>query len=186
MGNRYILQKMIDWLIKLSDSELEELSYLFSQHDVRTSLLAIINNVLTLRHTETERKLQPKVRARDWVPRAPKREVSGIVSGDVTSPVDHSTELKQVFFDVFEDTSLFPLRRDMLDAMNKVFNCDFEYSQYEKRGRKDLITKCWNKLKGLPRDEQRKKLRTLVSRISGERADRDDYKELFRLLVNHE
>jgi len=186
MGNKYIIQKLMEWLNNLSDSELKELSYLFSERDVRTNLLAIINNVLALRQAEAKRKSQPVARVKDWTPMMPKRQISRVVTGDATSSVDHSTELKHMFFELFNDNSLFPSRRDMLDAMNKVFNCGFEYSQYEKRGRKDLIIKCWNKLKELPKDEQRKKLRTFVSRLPEDRADRDDYKELFRLLVNHE
>jgi len=184
MRNRYILQRLIEWLNKLSDSELQELSSLFSEPQVRTSVLAIIDNALALRHIEDKRKLQPA--ATDWPSRMPKRGLGGVLRGDATLPVDHSTELKQLFFEVFEDTSLFPSRRDMLDAMNKAFNCGFEYREHEKRGRRDLIIKCWNRLKNLPRDEQRKKLRTFVSRISESKAGRDDYKELFRLLVNHE
>ena len=186
MGNKYILQRLIEWLNKLSDSELEELSHLFSEPQVRTSLLAIIRNALSLRQAESERKLQPVVRARDWAFEMPKKEPSKILRGDATSPVNHSTEVKQLFFGIFEDTSLFPSRKDMLDAMNKAFNCGFEYRQHEKRGRKDLIIKCWNRLKELPRNEQRKKLRALVNEISETRSDGDDYKELFRLLVNHE
>jgi len=186
MGNRYVLQRLIEWLNKLSDSELEELSHLFSEPQVRTSLLAIIDNALSLRRAEGGRRLQPEVRARDWGLGMPKREPSRVLGGDATSSVDHSTEVKQLFFEIFENNSLFPSRRDMLDAMNKAFNCGFEYRQHEKRGRKDLIIKCWNKLKDLPKEEQRKKLRALVSRISQTRTDRDDYKELFRLLVNHE
>ncbi len=186
MGNKYILQRLVEWLNKLSNSELEELSRLFSDPQVRTNLLAIINNVLALRHAEGKRKLQPVVRARDWSSGMPEREVSRLLGSDVTPRVDRSTELKQLFFEVFEDTSLFRSRRDMLEAMNKAFGCDFDYRQNEKRGRRDLIIKCWNKLKDLPREEQRRKLRALVSRISETRADKDDYKELFRLLVNNE
>jgi hypothetical protein len=186
MGNRYLLQRLIEWLNKLSDSELEELSRLFSEPQVRTKLFAIIDNALALRHIEGKPKLQPVASARDWPSGMPKREVGRVLRGDAASSVDHSTEVKHLFFEVFEDTSLFPSRRDMLDAMNQAFNCGFEYREHEKRGRKDLIIKCWNKLKDLPRDEQRKKLRTFVSRISESKAGRDDYKELFKLLVNHE
>ena len=75
MGNRYLLQRLIEWLNKLSDSELEELSRLFSEPQVRTKLFAIIDNALALRHIEGKPKLQPVASARDWPSRMPKREV---------------------------------------------------------------------------------------------------------------
>ena len=185
MGNKYVLQKLIDWLNSLGDSELEQLSNLFSEAEVRESLIAVINRVIALRKFERDRKSQaypgpkalPISKAKEELRRA---EVEG-----KKSKVEHALDLKKVFFEMFENDSVFPSRRDMLDAINKVFSCDIEYNQNEKRGRRDLITKCWNKVKEVPGDELRKKLGNLVGRFEY-KADKDEYKELFRILANHE
>ena len=59
MSNKYVLQKLIDWLNSLEDSELQQISNLFSEGEVRESLLALIGRVIALRKFEKRRTPQP-------------------------------------------------------------------------------------------------------------------------------
>jgi len=180
MENKYVIQKFIKWLNNLPEVELNELADLLSEREGSRSLVAIIRNTIDLRNYE--RSSSRRLISRD---RGLGKE-SRVINRSPSSNVGSVEEVKRKFFEAFEDLSLFPTRKEIINVMNGVFDCGLEYTNYKKRGRKDLISKCWNQLSRLPKEEQHKKLRTFVDKISENKYGRNEYKELFRILANHE
>lgn len=185
MSNKYVLQKLIDWLNSLEDSELQQISNLFSEGEVRESLLALIGRVIALRKFEKRRTPQPHFGPKAFPNNKSKTEIRRTETVGEQTKVEHALDLKKAFYEIFENNNAFPSRKDMLEEMNKIFNCNIEYNQNSKKGRTDLISKCWNKVKDTPSDDLRKKLGNLIGRFHYS-PHNDQYKELFRILANHE
>jgi hypothetical protein len=180
MENKYVLQKFVKWLNTLPEVELNELADLLSEPKVSRSLIAIIKNTIGLRDFEhnSTRRLIVKDKGVG--------EKSRVMNISPSPNIGRFDEVKRKFFEAFEDLSLFPTRKEIVKVMNGIFNCGLEYKNYKKRGRKDLIRKCWNQLSMLPKEEQHKKLKIFVDKISENNLGRNEYKELFRILSNHE
>jgi hypothetical protein len=186
MGD-YSLNKFLSLLNNLSDTDLRDLGNLLAQPKVCEKLSRLIRTTLELRQSEKRNKYQ--IYNKSGIEEAPRSKTELKKQIPVKSDLDdimHVNGLKARFFSLLEDRKLFPSNRDVLTALNKEFDCDIPYKYSSKHGRRDIINKCWIHLSGYPRQVRRRMIKNFVDRMLVTNSQRDEYRELFRILANHE
>lgn len=186
MGD-YSLNKFLSLLNELSDSDLQDLGNLLAQPKACEKFSRLIRTTLELRKSERRHKYQIYNKSR--IEEEPKSKTEPKKQVPVKSDLDdimHINGMKGRFFCLLEDRKLFPSNRDVVTAVNKEFDCDIPYKYSGKHGRKDIINKCWKHLSGYPRQVQRRMIKNFVDRMLVTNSQRDEYRELFRILANHE
>ena len=185
--DKYTLNKFVSLLNNLSDTDLQELGNLFAQPGVCETFSNLIRNTLELR--KSERKSRNEIYDKSKTEEAQQAKTEILKKVAVKSSLDSVMQadgIKTRFFSLLEDRKLFPSTRDVVTAINGEFDCDIPYKYYSKHGRKDIINKCWRHLSRYPRREQRKMIKDFVDRMLVTRSQKDEYRELFKILTNHE
>ena len=171
MQNDHVIEKLVHGLSRLSERELRRLVELFYRHDVAEAFREVVERMIVLRQAEEERRKSSALgRSRNRHP--------------LKRGVDVSSEepLKQEFLIVLHDRDIFPSTKDVVDVVNDVFGLGLRYEDFRRRGRRDLIQRCWHHFQGMPVDERRRILRTLSRRSKAPSASSEGYHELFRIL----
>jgi hypothetical protein len=171
MGNEYVIEKLISSLSHLSDRELHDLANLFYQRHVAEAFAQIVEKTVYLREAERHKRM----------PGAP-YEIRIVERREGRGPVRRSEPARERFFAILNDRDLFPSTRDVVEVLNDVFELGFRYEDYRKRGRKDLIEKCWRHFEGMPLTERRNVLSVLSRRSTDDPFRSEGYHELFRIL----
>lgn len=171
METEYVIHKLISSLSRLSDGELHDLADLLHRDDVGDAFERIVQNTIQLRRAERSRRS-----------RATHGETHFVGASERKQPVRASEHPRDKFFAFLNDRRLFPSTRDVVQVLNDAFELSFRYEDYRKRGRRDLIQKCWRQFEDMPLTERRKVLRLLSRRTPHHPFSSEGYHELFRIL----
>ena len=171
MGSEYVINNLVASLGRLSDQDLRDLSNLFYDGDVAKAFAEVVEKMIYLRQAERQRS-KKFFSTEASVPRR--------AEGDRhTRPIEPA---RVRFFAILSDRSLFPATRDVVEVLNNVFGLGLQYENYRKRGRRDLILKCWRHLEKMPLSDRRSVLQSLSSRSEHGSFRSEGYHELFRIL----
>lgn len=186
MEGKDVLTKLVSALNNLSDDDLHQLTALLAQPKANKALVKLIESTLALRYAE--RKSKSEIRKPSYTVRRKDREIGSNDANLVHNrlSVRSMDELKNTFVTFLEDRNLFPSTRDVVDVVNKALHRGIAYEDFRKRGRKDLIRKCWTYLTTLPRKRQIEMLKTLFYSIPKEPEGIKPYRELFKILARYE
>jgi len=171
MKTDYVIHKLISSLSRLSDRELHELADLFHRPDVGEVFGRIVEKTIYLRHVE-----------RNMRKRITHRETRSMVTNDQKQWIGAKKHTKDKFFAFLNDRSLFPSTRDVINVLNYAFQANFTYEEYRKRGRRDLIQKCWSKFENMSLIYRRRVLKLLSRRTVDHPHSSEGYHELFKIL----
>ena len=81
---------------------------------------------------------------------------------------------------------LFPSTQDVLNALKDYFRCSLDYEDYRRRGRAPAIRKCLAHLAHMRHEHATELLSRFFQAVFGGPAPGSDYRELFRILTQHE
>lgn len=187
MENKYVLIKLVGALNTLSDSDLSRLAVLLKQPKVNEALVKLIENTLELRMAE--RTSRPDKRYEDASEvteeqRTIERNSIGL-RGDQVG-VQAVEDVQSAFVTLLQDRSLFPSTKDVVDAVNRVFQWGIDYEEFRKRGRRDLINKYLHRLSLYPDNRRIKLLKSFFYEVSQKAVKVDKYSELFKILAGYE
>ena len=171
MRNEYVINKLVSNLGRLSDQELQELSNLFYEGDVAKAFAEVVEKIIYLRRAERQRS-KKFFSTEANIPQRAERD-RHISSGEPA---------RDKFFVILNDRSLFPATRDVVEVLNNVFGLELQYENYRKRGRRDLIKKCWHHFEKMPIDKRRRVIQLLSNRSAHGTFRSEGYHELFRIL----
>jgi hypothetical protein len=180
-----VLRKLIDSLFLFTNEELRTLKAILRQKKALDALTGQIETILILRESDGPTRHS---RVRESTSRRPIKEVeddtAAVEGKDLTnlSPGD----LKDAFFKVLQNRELYPTTADVVEALNTHFGCDFQYRAFKKRGRKDLISKCWSFLDSLPDQDRGESLRKFFQEHQIKYSGSTGYQDLFRVLTDNE
>jgi hypothetical protein len=74
----------------------------------------------------------------------------------------------------------------VVEAVNSEFQCGLNYSDYRKRGRKDVIKKCLSHLSNLPERKQISLIKSFFAKVYQKHGELDQYRNFFRILAGYE
>lgn len=185
MANDYIIQRLISSLGSLSNRELYQLVDIFTKRNVAKIFSKIIHEIIYLREVENKIKRKHSLKS---VPVRKRKEV--LLSDGIVTPseiLQYPTEIiKNNFCEVLNNKSSLPSTRDVIEILNKSFPFNLRYESFRRRGRRDLIERCWKYLEETS-SEKRHKMLTNFFRLTYKKSiGSEGYHELFRILSQNE
>lgn len=187
MENQYVLNKLVNALSILSDSDLRQIAHILKQPNVNEELAKLIESTLALRSAETgTRRREASEAARKSRRDERKAKRNNLTAQDRHTPIDSMEDIQNSVVALLEDRKLFPSTRDVVDSVNKSFQCAIEYEKFRKRGRKPVIRKCLRHLSDFPIRNQIHLLRSFLHKVREESGALDQYRELFRILAGYD
>jgi hypothetical protein len=174
------VSKIANQLLALSNSELRSLKSVLTKPEGRHVILSLIEQILDLRATQKQKISERNLRQQHEISAASK-----VVPRQSTQSEYLSTDdVKEAFISFFSDKNQFTSTQDVVNALNRAFNCHIDYKTFRKRGRRDVINKCWSNLLTLPEKKRTKILSTFFKEQANKKTYSDAYRELFRILTN--
>lgn len=186
MRRDYVLNKLAVTLADFSQTELRQLRTLLAEQSVIDTLSALIEKSLALR--DLERGILGRSGPVEPDFRASKKEARGNASSaEGGEPFRGGTlEVRETLERALNDRSLFASTREVVEVVNSLFGCKLAYEDFRRNGRKPVIRKAWKLLSQRSPIQQGKALETLLGWLPRSYGERDEYRNLFRMLVGHE
>jgi len=167
-----------------SDGELRQLKSIFYDDRANTILVNVMDDILKLRALSKDKDFnqdRPEVKPKN-----------GIASQ--SKPMDNETSRSneknyrefQQLMSIFNDKRLFPNTIDVVNAINSHFGFGITYSDYSKRGRRDLVAKFLKLVSKLPPEKRAEKARLFLQSVNKDYDNNDSYKQLFKILIRDE
>jgi hypothetical protein len=183
----HVDNKLIASIHGFSDGDLLQLAEILEHPAESTSLQRMIREILALRKTERKAGKEKS----DIHVVKDDAELVADSNPAIQLPrfeafIGSDENLKNMLFDILQDRGLFASTHDVIEAINSFFDCDLDYEGFRRRGRRDAIRRCWTQLLNLPKKERSELLRRFFEAIYGQEGDRRIYRELFKLLTNHD
>lgn len=189
MKDKHIVDKFISLLSRFSEKELLELRTLFQDPRANKVFLKALDGSLELRRlysirSSLEHGLTPN--SKKELNNVQKAETSKSSSAKGFRPINGFSHR---FAEILQNRNLYPSTKDVVNAINNAFNWEIKYEDFYKRGRRDLIRHCLNRLSDIEEGQRRKMIRSFISDIRSrkdwEELDRH-YRELFGILAGDE
>ena len=181
MNNNYVVHELLAALAGLSNRQLRQLAAVFAKRDAGKAFSKAIEEIVLLR--EAERRTR-KARSKQLQEVQSGRE--GLAGTTIVSPNEVRYYPKEViktrFYEVLNNRDVLPSTKDVIEVLRESFPFKFEYSEFRRRGRRDLIGKCWGYLEEMPSAPQRKLLETFFRRTYKGSIEGEGYQELFKIL----
>jgi hypothetical protein len=187
MEDKYVLNKLAEALTNLSDKDLHKLAAIVKHPAAVVELGNLIESILALRKTE-----------RNIISSTEKRKESKISAGETRAYGTESNikndrfyirsveDVKKVFKTLLENRNFFPGTKDVVEAVNSEFQCGINYSDYRKRGRKDVIQTCLSHLANFPERKQISLIKSFFGKVYQKHGELDQYRNFFRILAGYE
>jgi hypothetical protein len=176
MTKNAILTKFISMLGSFTDEELRGLVTFLENEQSRNALIHMVQNVTQIRNVHQDTYEHTNFQ---------KSHGPGIA---LSEQLNNGTaeKVREMFFSYFSNKNHYQSVRDVINALNSSFKCQIDYDVNQKRGRRDVISKCWSALSKLP-DEERFRMLSLF--FKNEQHDDNlsaEYKKLFKILTRNE
>lgn len=184
MRNKYILNKLIESLWNLQESDLRKLAAILANPEGNEALLKLIEGTLAFRSAARKSRfdvIHEKAQPNREEVRA--REGKVITQNRLNIESLSINDIRNQFKLFLSDKKILPSTKDVVEAVNSAFNFGIEYNNYYKRGRRDLIQRCMRELGYLPQKQQLKLMKSFFSQVSEKYNGVDAYQKLFRILA---
>lgn len=183
--NKFVFPKLVNALLGFSDRQLRELKALLRRPRSGSAVIKQIDSILELRAEErairssSNKRPNPMISEQKWHVDSAALE---------SSQIGHRLpdNLRSNLTAILENRRLFPGTKDVIQVVNTYFNCEFDYATFRKRGRKDLIQRCWSHLESLPGKHRKRMIGSFIRRFAAEFSDSDAYRDLFKILTGNE
>lgn len=189
MKDRDVVNKFISLLSHFSVKELVELRRLFQHTYATKAFLKILDGAIELRsfhpingslvHAATPRN------ETDWND-AKKSEIPKSNAKNIFRKINGFSHR---FADILQNKKLYRSTKDVVNAVNSAFNWEIKYEDFYKRGRRDLINHCINRLGDIEEGQRRKMIKSFLDGIRARKNWEDldrHYRELFNILAGDE
>ena len=146
-----------------------------------------IRDTFALREAERKSKSEiPKKPTEGKEFKGESREIDNVSIQNRQGGVHSMDDIRDTFVALLNDRNIFPSIKSVVKALDASFNWGIAYKNFLKRGRRDLIKKCLRKLDSSTEREQRKMLKSFLSRIEKQVGEMGQYRELLRILAGNE
>lgn len=205
MKNKYLFINLIKALSNLDDQELRRLAAIISGPDAKKVLLQIINATLEFRNAERKSnslELKPPIiqnnlslsesvnRKEDSINiriKNDNRRRTSDYERDVSkNGWDEFENVKQELLIIFNNRKIYKSTKSVIDEIKESFSIKYEYENFYKRGRRDLLNNFLNDFSKLPVQTRKKMLKDFFQKYDKSDYDTNAYKNLFKILVGDE
>ncbi len=184
--NKFVIDKLLAALGKLSDHELMDLATLLDSPSAAMSISNIIREQISLRRFENQKSSlltedidEYEIAPSDFTP-------SEYYIKKYKEALNTTDQAAEMFASALGDRTLFPTTGDTIAGIQDFSGIRLNYNDYRKEGRKKVIRHFKARMQRMSKKQQQETLLRFFNWLSKLNVSQDDYGQLFRILARNE